>query len=75
MCGVHSLSSKFTSVVKMAIVTKKQRPSTVSSGELDYDNRTLCGENDFDSGKLFTCSISELMLFFLLNEIILCIVH
>ncbi|XP_070196453.1 otoferlin-like [Littorina saxatilis] len=45
------LSSKFTSVVKMAIVTKKQRPSTVSSGELDYDNRTLCGENDFDSAE------------------------
>ncbi|KAK7100137.1 hypothetical protein V1264_023132 [Littorina saxatilis] len=35
----------------MAIVTKKQRPSTVSSGELDYDNRTLCGENDFDSAE------------------------
>ncbi|KAK7502125.1 hypothetical protein BaRGS_00006489, partial [Batillaria attramentaria] len=46
--------SKFSSVVKMAILTKKQRPSAVSAGSAgdeDDDNRTLCGENDFDSAE------------------------
>lgn len=43
--------SKFSTVVKKAMMTKKQRPTTASSGEdVNDDNRTLCGENDFDSG-------------------------
>ncbi|XP_076441090.1 otoferlin-like [Babylonia areolata] len=47
-------SGKLSAVVKMSLLSRKHRPSTVSSGEADIvddDNRTLCGENDFDSAE------------------------